>query len=142
MLEFSGGNNPLWVFNPGRKLIPEGADAIHNEEDEMIGFSVKPNKFGLGKDFANEKFTNHVMELVNGDEVIIFTDGYADQFGGRSVADKPMGKKFKYSRLKQLIFNVYNENAEFQKETLDVTIEEWRGELEQIDDICLMGVKI
>ncbi|MEZ4936595.1 MAG: two-component regulator propeller domain-containing protein [Crocinitomicaceae bacterium] len=141
-LEFSGGNNPLWVFNPGRNLIPDEASAIHNEEDEMIGFAIRPNKFGLGKDFADEKFTNHKMELLKGDEVVIFTDGYADQFGGRSVADKPMGKKFKYSRLKQLIFQIYSESAELQKETLDATIEEWRGELEQIDDICLMGVKI
>ncbi len=141
-LEYSGGNNPLWVFNPEREVIPQDSRAIHNEDDDTIGFEIKPNKFGLGKDYAEENFTNHVMQLEKGDEIIIFTDGYADQFGGKSISDKPMGKKFKYSRLKQLIFQVYANPADEQRETLDGTIEAWRGELEQIDDICLMGVKV
>ena len=82
------------------------------------------------------------MELFNGDEVIIFTDGYADQFGGKSLEKKPLGKKFKYSRLKQLLAEIHYEHLDYQKELLDKTIENWKGDLEQVDDICILGIKI
>lgn len=142
LLEFSGGNNPLWVFNPKRTSVPDSAIPLLDEGHTQIGFTIKPNKFGLGKDFQNESFTNHEMELLNGDEIVIFTDGYADQFGGNSSDNKPMGKKFKYSRLKEVLSSMHHEHLDVQKEFLDKTIEEWRGELEQVDDICMVGLKI
>jgi serine phosphatase RsbU (regulator of sigma subunit) len=141
-LEYSGGNNPLWVFNPKRTSIPEKGVPINNADDEQVGFAIKPNKFGVGKFYANESFTNHELELFNDDEIIIFTDGYADQFGGTTISQKPMGKKFKYSRLKHLLAEIHHEHLDYQRDYLDKSIEDWRGDLEQVDDICMMGVKI
>lgn len=141
-LEFSGGNNGLWIFNPTRTEIPSNSKPISNEINELVGFEIRPDKFGLGKEYVNQKFTNHRIELQKGDEIVIFTDGYADQFGGVDVELKPNGKKFKYSRMKFLINDLYSNSADHQKIEMDKIIEAWRGELEQVDDICVLGVKI
>ena len=68
--------------------------------------------------------------------IYTFTDGYADQFGG------PKGKKFKYSQLRALILSMNEESIESQKEILESSLNSWQGELEQVDDICVIGVKI
>ena len=71
-----------------------------------------------------------------GDSVYIFSDGYADQFGG------PSGKKFKYSQFKKLLVQVQPESMTKQKEILNTRIEEWMGdEEEQIDDILIVGIR-
>lgn len=140
-LEYSGGNNALWVFNPKRTTFPEIASEIRDNDDELVGFALKPDKFGVGKNSENLKFTNLEIELLNDDEVVIFTDGYADQFGG-AIESKPMGKKFKYSRMKLLLAEIHHENLDYQKEILDKTLGEWMGDLEQVDDVCVLALKI
>jgi len=74
--------------------------------------------------------------LEKGDTIYIFTDGYADQFGG------PRGKKFKYRPFKELLLSIQSKNMEEQKRILLETIEDWQGELEQVDDILVIGVKV
>lgn len=81
-------------------------------------------------------FEEQDMQLQKGDSLYLFTDGYADQFGGR---DK---KKFKYSRLKQLLLSLGTSPMKEQKDIVEKTIIDWRDELEQVDDICLIGLKI
>ena len=66
----------------------------------------------------------------------MFSDGYVDQFGG------PEGKKFKNKKFKQLLIDIQDENMQTQKEILNKTITEWRGEYEQIDDIVVLGFKV
>jgi len=68
--------------------------------------------------------------------VYSFSDGYPDQFGG------PNGKKFKYKSFKKLILSFQDEPLNKQKEILDNTIEEWKGDEEQVDDICIIGVRL
>jgi serine phosphatase RsbU (regulator of sigma subunit) len=76
------------------------------------------------------------VNVAKGDLIYIFTDGYADQFGGEK------GKKFKYKSLQQLLLGIHNLSMEEQHRLLDKTIEEWRGALEQVDDILVIGVRI
>jgi serine phosphatase RsbU (regulator of sigma subunit) len=73
--------------------------------------------------------------LVKDDMLYIFTDGFADQFGG------PEGKKYKYRRFRHLLLTIHNLPLEKQKQYLDDSIEEWIGDLEQIDDILVIGIK-
>ncbi len=120
ILQFAGAYNPLWIIR-GEGII-----------------EIKGNKFPIGS-FLDEEIRNfdtHEVPVVKGDIVYVFTDGYADQFGG------PKGKKFKYKNIKTLLLQIKNETMPRQKEILDTTIENWRGELEQIDDILIFGVKI
>ena len=70
------------------------------------------------------------------DTVYIFSDGYSDQFGG------PDGKKFKYGNFKKLLLSIQDKSMMDQKQILDQTIEDWRGNLEQVDDILVIGVRV
>jgi ligand-binding sensor domain-containing protein/serine phosphatase RsbU (regulator of sigma subunit) len=119
ILEFAGAFNPLWL--------------IRNKE--LI--EIKANKFPIGnsKTGENNKFTNHEIILEKGDTVYIFSDGFSDQFGG------PLGKKFKSSALKQLLISSQHLNMNQQRELLNKTIEEWRGQREQVDDILVIGTR-
>ncbi|MFL5763838.1 MAG: SpoIIE family protein phosphatase [Bacteroidia bacterium] len=119
-LQYAGAYNPLYVIRDG-KLIQTKADKF------PIGLFLGAEK---------KKFTNHTVQLQKGDSVYIFSDGYADQFGG------PNGKKFMANHFRDLLMQVHNEPIESQKEVLNKTIEEWRGPLDQVDDILVIGLKI
>lgn len=118
-LRFACANNPLWILRNGT----------------IIEF--KPDKFPVGKhDGDLRPFTLQTFNLQTGDLLYLFTDGYADQFGG------PSGKKFKYKQLQQLITkNAYLPMNE-QEKMFNRVFEEWKGSLEQVDDILLIGVRI
>jgi ligand-binding sensor domain-containing protein/serine phosphatase RsbU (regulator of sigma subunit) len=119
LLEYAGAYNPLWIIR----------------NNELI--EVKANKFPIGnsKSSENNKFTNHEIPLEKGDTVYIFSDGYSDQFGG------PGGKKFKSSAFKQLLITNQHLSMQEQRELLNSTIENWRGQNEQVDDILVIGTR-
>ena len=118
-VEYAGANNPLWI--------------IKEASGELI--EIKANKQPIGEFEFKKPFTNHTLELEKGDTIYIFSDGYVDQFGG------PRGKKFKYKTLKQLLVANRNLNLDDQKSLLDQTFEDWRQDLEQLDDVCVIGVR-
>ena len=74
--------------------------------------------------------------MEKGSTVYLFSDRYPDQFGG----DKE--KKFKYKRFKELLLSIHRKPMQEQRQILDKTIEKWKGNLEQIDDICVIGVAV
>ncbi len=118
-LEFSGAYNPLYHIRNGEL----------NE--------IKGDRTAIGRTSQQvQKFTNHSVKLQKGDMVYIFSDGYADQFGG------PEGKKFKYSTLKKLLMDIREKPLGEQRNILDSTLEEWKGRLEQLDDILIIGCRI
>jgi serine phosphatase RsbU (regulator of sigma subunit) len=120
MLEYAGAFNPLYIVRDG-KIIETASDKI-------------PIGTYTDGDFKN--YTNHEIQLQKGDTIYIFTDGYADQFGGEK------GKKFKYKSLQQLLISLQGKPMVEQKEILYTTIQQWKGNLEQVDDILVMGVRV
>lgn len=119
-LQYSGANNPLWILRKGAAEIEE----------------TKADKQPIGVFDFGKPFTNHELQLQAGDCVYIFTDGYADQFGG------PLGKKFRYKSLKTLLQSVAEQPMEEQRRILMETMENWKGDLQQIDDICVIGIRV
>ena len=122
-LQFAGANNPVWIVRS--KQIPELIE-------------IKGDKFPIGI-FVGEElhlFNNHEVELFPGDTVYIFTDGFADQFGGAK------GKKFKYKPLQELIISIQEKSMKQQQQILSRTLNDWKGDLEQVDDILVIGIKI
>jgi serine phosphatase RsbU (regulator of sigma subunit) len=119
VLEFACANNPLW----------------HVRGDKFTEY--KPDKMPVGK-YGQElkSFTLQKLDMQKGDIIYTFTDGYADQFGG----DK--GKKFKYKQLQELLLNNKHLPLQEQKNILEKTIEAWKGNLEQVDDILIIGVRV
>ena len=94
------------------------------------------DKMPVGKGEKTDSFASHVIELQKGDSLILYTDGYADQFGG------PRGKKFKYKPLNELLLaNQYKKNSE-QQDVLQNTFNTWKGDLEQVDDVTIIGIRV
>jgi serine phosphatase RsbU (regulator of sigma subunit) len=120
LLHFACSNNPLVL--------------VRNNKLEVFA----PDKFpvGIHPGYENKPFSAHSLELKKGDMVYLLTDGYADQFGG------PIGKKFKFRQLKELLLAVHHEPVAKQKELLEAKHAEWRGDLEQVDDMLIIGFKI
>jgi serine phosphatase RsbU (regulator of sigma subunit) len=121
-LEYAGANNPLWVIRKGT-------------ENYSIT-ELKADKQPIGYSDILLPFKNHTFQLIKGDQVVMFTDGYADQFGG----DKK--KKFKRSGLKDLILSNAGSSMELQKQNIERVFDDWKGNLEQVDDVCIIGLRI
>ena len=117
---WAGANNPLW-------MIRKGAEEVHE---------IKGDKQPIGLTQSPVLFTDHLLKLEGGDSVFLFTDGFADQFGG------PRGKKFKYKQLKELLLSNNDLPLDQQKEKLEAAFWEWSGALEQVDDVCVIGLKL
>ena len=98
---------------------------------------VKPDKFAIGAfEPGTKNYTNHKLQLQKGDIVYVFSDGYADQFGGAR------GKKFMYRQFRDILMEIKDLTMEKQRQHLNDTIEKWRGNYEQVDDILVIGIKI
>jgi serine phosphatase RsbU (regulator of sigma subunit) len=118
-LSYAAANNPVWIVREGRMM------------------EYAPDKMPVGKhDKDTIPFTQHTIELQKGDVVYALTDGFPDQFGG------PKGKKFMYKNLKELLVSIALKPMEEQNETLKAAFNTWKGSLEQVDDVCLIGVRI
>jgi len=129
-LKWAGANNPLWYIHS--PLEKRGGQ----RPGDFILSELKADKQPIGK-YADEKpFTTHTLQLNKGDILYLFTDGYADQFGG------PKGKKFKYKQLQELMITYHTKDMILQKEILTKAFSDWRKTLDQIDDVCIIGIKI
>ncbi len=120
-ISWSGANNPLWYL-------------ISDNERELT--EIKANKQPIGKSDSRTLFTTHSIPYQKGTIFYLMTDGYADQFGGTK------GKKFKYKQLEQLIKDNYHLPLKEQESILHKTFEEWKGNLEQVDDVTIIGIRI
>ena len=128
-LQYAGANNPLWIIRP----------TSNNLEPQTLNFELieyKPNKQPIGKYAEAKPFITHQIQLQKGDSIYIFTDGFADQFGGEN------GKKFKKARLKELFLSIQEKSMHDQLKTIGQTFEKWKGNSYQIDDVCIIGVRI
>lgn len=118
IVKWAGANNPLWYYQ-------------NNELKE-----IKANKQPIGKTDNPEPFITHTIELQKGDSLYLFTDGFADQFGG------PKGKKFKYKQLEEVLISTNPLKVSSQHDALKNTLKNWMGNLEQVDDICVIGIRL
>ena len=134
-LQFSGANNPLWLVREQTKF--EAETPLYITEHSDLGLmEIKGDKQPIGNHYVSEPFKTHSLQLQKGDEIYVFTDGFADQFGG----DK--GKKLKYKNLKSLILQHAKSNLEEQQKQLNDSFFDWKGDFEQLDDVCIIGVKL
>ncbi len=132
-LQWAGANNPLWIVKKKR----ENFNAKIEEQktlNELI--EIKPDKQPIGFHHSAKPFTNHIIQLEKKDTVYLFTDGYADQFGGRD------GKKYKYSRLKEKLMSIVEFSPSQQKQALETEFNSWKTGFEQLDDVCIIGFLI
>jgi len=117
-LQYAGAHNPLWIVRNGELM------------------ETKPNKQPIGQFDNPLPYMSHTFDLKKGDSFYIFSDGYVDQFGGEK------GKKFRAKAFKELLLSIQNKKMDEQKNLLNKSFENWKGSLEQIDDVCVIGVRI
>jgi ligand-binding sensor domain-containing protein/serine phosphatase RsbU (regulator of sigma subunit) len=120
VIEFAGAVNQLYLLR----------------DDNIV--EIKGDRYPISPASYNQygKFTNHVLQVEDNDMIYLFSDGYIDQFGG------PDEKKFKYRRFRNMLLNNYMKSADEQEKILKRVINSWRGNLEQVDDIMVLGIRI
>jgi serine phosphatase RsbU (regulator of sigma subunit) len=133
---FSGANNSLYIVSS--KLQVEEKGIVQKLNDDRVMYELKADKQPIGgvSSYKQAPFTHHEIEMVQGDMIYLFTDGFADQFGG------PKGKKFKYANLFRLLAEISLFPLEKQKEKLNFAFEDWKKDLEQLDDVCVIGIRV
>lgn len=119
-IQWSGANNPLWIWKQSTKEILE----------------YKGDKQPIGRYALSKPFTTHSIQIEPNDRLFLFTDGYADQFGG------PESKKFKSKNLKSLISETCTLDLHSQKDKIQDVFTYWKGDKEQIDDVCILGLHL
>lgn len=119
-IEFSGAMNPLCL--------------IRNDSISLI----KGNRFSIGSfnDDETNRFENHTFKYIPGDMIYLFSDGYADQFGG------PLGKKFKQKRFLHMLLNIHHLPSHKQKIEIEENFANWKGQVEQLDDVLIIGFRL
>lgn len=118
-IEYAGAYNSLYMIR----------------DCELIEY--KADKMPIGIHAGVEvPFTNHEIEIQKGDAFYLFSDGYADQFGGEK------GKKFRSKPFKRLLVGIHYKSMPEQKKILDKTIENWKGDFDQIDDMLVIGFRV
>lgn len=122
---WSGANNALWLVK----------NKFNESQKEYQFEEIKPNKQAIGKVDKPAPFTTHQFKLKKDDMIYLFTDGLSDQFGGEN------GKKLKASRLKEFLFTISEKPVNEQYTLLSEYFDKWKGSLEQVDDVCLIGIK-
>ncbi|MCX7862053.1 MAG: tetratricopeptide repeat protein [Bacteroidales bacterium] len=134
ILRFAGANNPLYLVRKKSMGLLENNDN-YIEYNDLILYEIKATPQPIGEFVKQMDFVMHEITLKEHDTIYIFSDGYADQFGGQQ------GKKLKYKAFKQILLNNYTKPLSEQEKELDLFFEQWKNGYEQIDDVCVMGVR-
>lgn len=120
-IEYSGANRPLWIIRKGATEIEE----------------IKPDKMAIGGFTEGEQnFNTNTLQLHKGDSFYIFSDGYADQFGG------PQGKKLSTKKFRDILLSIQNLSMTEQSKYLEKSMADWKGNREQLDDILVIGIRL
>lgn len=117
-LTYAGANNPLWIIR----------------NNELL--ETKATKQPIGKFDNPQPYLTHKIALEKGDTIYLFSDGFVDQFGGNKE------KKYKAANFRKLLLSIQQEPMDKQQQLINATFENWKGKLEQVDDVCVIGVRI
>ncbi|MEX1000548.1 MAG: SpoIIE family protein phosphatase [Crocinitomicaceae bacterium] len=123
-IQWAGANNPLWII---RKNPLKSEDPLQE---------IKADKQPIGKYAKANPFTTHQMKLSKGDTLYLFSDGFPDQFGGEK------GKKYKSKVFKEFLLQIRSVDMPTQESEIEKEFEKWKGDFEQVDDVCVIGVRM
>lgn len=140
LLYFSGAKNPVFIIR--NEILPEievtKRNPVPNVDSTLFLNEIKGDKHPIGA-YVGESlkpFTTHKIIVKKGDLIYVFSDGFADQFGG------PNGKKYNSKHFKTFLLGISQLPLEEQYDLIEKEFTEWRGDLEQVDDLCIIGVKV
>lgn len=126
-LQYAGANNPIYVVT----------DHVLTTDNTATLLEFKATKNSIGADVKDTKiFVNNTLQLQKNDCIYLFTDGYADQFGG--VNDK----KYNYKRFKELLLRIHKLSMDEQRQIIEQEFVAWKRNKEQVDDILVIGIRV
>lgn len=143
-LFFAGAKNPVYIVRKAESLdelgleFEEGKEPLKDENSNAFLHEVKGDTHPIGAYIGDDlkSFNTTELDLKEGDMIYVFTDGYADQFGG------PAGKKYKYKTFKKFLLSISHLSTAEQNEKLIAEYDSWKGGYEQIDDVLVMGIRV
>lgn len=140
-LKFSGANNPVWIFRKNVNYKENVSKALGFEimpkpEEEYLVLELSPNKQPIGVSDATVAFHSQTLTLQAGDTIYAFTDGIIDQFGGKE------GKKLKRTNFKKMLLSMQEQSMAQQQVIMHEFFDAWKNGFEQVDDVCVVGIKI
>ncbi len=141
VLHYAGANNPLWIVSEKSSNIQDRITTSHHDRvrsksyDHVDLTEIKADKRPIGYYEGQNVFVEHRVNLQKGDTIYVFSDGYADQFGGEK------NKKMKTGRFKELLASHFGKSMKHQHDVLHRSFNDWMGDNEQIDDVCVIGFR-
>ena len=133
-LQFAGATNPLYLIR--HRDGPAIDSDRQTEHNNHILYEIRGDRMPIGLVHVMNDFTMHEIDYLKGDQIYLFTDGYADQFGG------PEEKKFGYGNFRLQLLGNCDENPDVQMARLEERINDWKGNLGQVDDITVVGIRL
>jgi len=135
-LQFAGAFNPLYLIR-NKELAddPSICDLASIKSDPYCLLEIKGDRQPIAVFTKEQDFCTHNLKLFKGDTIYLFSDGFMDQMGG------PKGKKFMAKKFRNLLLEIQDESLDQQKNILDYTIEDWKGDNNQLDDILVLGIR-
>ncbi len=133
VLKYAGAYNPCWIF---RNANPQGFKNLAGFEGKFEFIELPADRQPVGIYLKEKPFTEHQVQLYQGDTLYIFSDGYTSQFGGENE------DKFKNKRFQELLKEISQKNINEQQTILDQTLSNWRGNQPQTDDVLVIGLHI
>ncbi|MBL4716308.1 MAG: SpoIIE family protein phosphatase [Bacteroidia bacterium] len=141
-VQYAGAHNSLYLIrDSSNENTFNGENIKVYENEEYPGhqlIEIRANRVGIGGGLSADKieFTNNGISYIEGDTFYLFSDGYSDQFGG------PKDKKYTSRRFKDFLLKVQSNSMQEQEQLLETEIKNWRGDVEQVDDILVIGVRV
>lgn len=133
VMKWAGANNPVWIISDSE--LPSADRAMRDNEGRVLN-DFKASRQPVGKYETDEAFRQQEFQLRAGDMIYLLSDGYQDQFGGAG------SKKYKAKQLKEFLLGVCQERMNRQRELLTAEFDRWKGDIEQVDDVCVIGVRV
>lgn len=136
VLQFSGANHSAYIIRKKENL--NGDLSLHERlfDDHFVMYLIEGVRRPIGKSYSHTPFSYTEIDLLPGDRIALFTDGYADQIGGAKA------KKMKKEALLKNILNSSDLSIDDQKQYMKEQFLKWKGDMQQVDDVCLMLVEV
>ena len=138
IITFAGANNGIYVVDDDLHLVDADMDKVRvfkSEGHNLAVFELKADKLPVGSFIVNKNFSQVSFKMTRTQKIYMYSDGFIDQFGGTN------GKKYKSSRLKKQLLEIYPLPMREQKKYLITALNDWKGDFPQIDDITFIGLK-
>jgi serine phosphatase RsbU (regulator of sigma subunit) len=135
-LQYAGANNPLYIIKAkaDHSTLIELKGDLSTESSTLV--ELKGDKMPISVHERMDSFSMQTISLQKGDCIYLFSDGYADQFGGK------MGKKLMYKTFKEMLTEISHHPVNIQRKEVEKYFRHWKGDHSQVDDVLVMGIKI